>query len=82
MARESYVHLEHEKGSIMQNKSSMPLTILVGIARIPVLVNSAAFRRTIREAAQVSAERHPDRRPMTRAVQQEKRLLQSVLTAL
>lgn len=59
----------------MSIKSSKPLTIFVGIAKIPVLLNSAFFRRTIREAAQMCVANHPDKRPVSRSIQNSKFLL-------
>lgn len=60
----------------MQIKSPQPLTIMVGKACIPVLARSVVVRRTIREVAQACVASHPDRRPVTRAVEADKLQLQ------
>lgn len=67
-----------KKGSSMPKHSSTPLTVFVGSARIPVLVNSITFRRTIREAAQICVAGHPEKRPVSRSGQKAKDLLQQV----
>lgn len=60
----------------MQINSSKQLTLLVGKTSIPVLVNSAGFRRAIREAAQKCVANHSGKGSDSRTVNRSKHLLQ------